>query len=63
MTKKKSYLTNDGSYDKNPESTKEYVIKRELMLEDYKSSRKNNVKVLKSQQRCKSCIKIVLRLH
>ena len=44
----------DGSEHKKAKGTKKGVIKRELMLENYKDPLFNNKLILKSQQRFKS---------
>ena len=48
-----SYLTDDGSNDKNSKRTKRYVIKRIPKFNDYKNCLLNNKIILKSQQRFK----------
>ena len=54
--KKYAYLMDDGSENKKAEGTKKYVIKRELMFEDYKDCLFNGEVILKSQQDLKVII-------
>ena len=49
-----SYLMEDGKEHKKAKGTKKYVIKRELMFENYTDSLFNDKIILKSQQRFKS---------
>ena len=49
-----SYLTDDNSETKKSKGTKKFVIKRELMFENYKDCLFNDKIILKSQQRFKS---------
>ena len=49
-----SYLMDDNSEVNKSKGTKKCVIKRRLMLENYKDSLLNNKTILKSQQRFKS---------
>ena len=49
-----SYLMDDNSEVKKSKGTKKYVIKRELMFENYKHCLFNNKIILKSQQRSKN---------
>ena len=49
-----AYLMEDGSEHKKAKRTKKWVIKIELMLDNYKDSLFNNKIILKPQQRFKS---------
>ena len=49
-----SYLMDNNNEVKKSKGTKKCVIKRELMLENYKDSLLNNKVILKLQQRFKS---------
>ena len=49
-----SYLTEDGNVDKKPKETKNCVIKKEIMFNNYVECLKENQKILKKQQRVKS---------
>ena len=49
-----AYLMEDGSEHKKAKVTKKFVIKRELMFENYKNSLFNDKIILQSQQRFKS---------
>ena len=53
-TKTYAYLMGDDSEVKKTKGRKKYVIKRELMFENYKDFLFNGEAILKSQQRCKS---------
>ena len=52
--KKYSYLMDDNSEVKKSKGTKNCVIKRRLMFENYKDSLFKNKTIVKSQQRFKS---------
>ena len=49
-----SYLTDDGNVDKKAKGTKECVIKKEIMFNNYVECLKAKKKTLRSQQRFKS---------
>ena len=49
-----AYLMDDGTEHKRAKGTKKCVVKRELMLENYKDSLFNDKVILKSQQRFRS---------
>ena len=49
-----TYLMEDGSEHKKAKGTKNCVLKREFMFENYKDSLFNDEIILKSQQRFKS---------
>ena len=49
-----AYLLEDSNKDKKVKGTKKFIIKRELIFENYKDSLFNNKIILKSQQRFKS---------
>ena len=46
--------TDDGCVNKKAKDTKKYVIKQEIIFEDYKEGLKNNKTILKFQQRFRS---------
>ena len=49
-----AYLMDDGSEHKEVKGTKQCIIKRELMFENYKDSLFNDKIILKLQQRFRS---------
>ena len=49
-----AYLTDDGTEHKKTKGTKKYVIKWEIMSENYTDCLLNNKNVYRSQQRFKS---------
>ena len=63
-----AYLMDDGSDKKKAKGTKECIIKRELMFENYKDCLFNEKTIFKKQQRFKTIImmcsqKKLIRLH
>ena len=49
-----SYSTDNGNVDKKSKGTKKWVIKKDLMLDNYSECLKEKKKILRSQQRFKS---------
>ena len=49
-----SYLTDDGNVDKKTKGTKKYLIKKEIMFNNYVECLKEKKKILRYQQRFKS---------